>query len=775
MTSPEYGLQTLQLPDATVPESRIASARAAQDKVQRLILNDQLNRAWKRKEVQGLVDGNPPYRPGKLKKMGRLDACNVNWGTADSYCEQASGIFWDLFSESPTNFILRTGYGNVDDQEIWSPKMTQHAHEVLNEDPRWQFVFLTSQKFMVLHGCGPLYFETPTSVMPRFIPSGDLKLDENAESEPSYWEFACILMNYKPHELYDFINPAEPAERQGWNPKYARWAIMNAVPLKQSTGMTRDWEYWQKQLKQGSGWGSDDANVIKVAWCYWKEFDGTITHALVEQETSTNPVYVKELATGDSGGSSSDLEAAKDHSVSYLYYRKGKYKSWRECIHPMYYDRGNGTHYSVTGLGIKMHGAMNYENKLRCNLADKAMSPKLLFRPSTDSHAEFSLNQLADYGILSAGWTFDQTGVAGQMNDGMAMLGELGRTVSNNLAQYRQSPNRSSGNPPTLGQVQYEAQQQYRVANTQVSRYYKQLDVLFDTVVRRLCLPGNSDPLAKEFRRRCKDDEIPPEALTEIVKVEANRVAGQGSAVLRQAALDKCMAMRGAFPEEGQELLLQLWTAAQLGQRGSQLICRKVHKDTTGTEQEAEAVLQTAAMRIGVAPVITGQQDPAVFASVFLGAAGQALGSIPQGANPAQVFQFIDLAAPAAHAHIDRLAQDPQKKDMAKRMMKMWEELAKTTDQMKEKIATEGPPQKPMNGQPQLPPDQAEKLAVERAKGQLKLQQMMMSHRQRLQQRKETHDMQRASAMQDVQLKTAAEDLKTAAEIRRGNLKSFGA
>lgn len=760
------GLQTLLPPDAQVPETRMQNAREAQDKVRRLIDAD-LKRAKKRSLVQGLIDGNPPYRQSKLNQLGRKDALNVNFGTAASYIEQCTGIFQDLFAEAPTNFVIHTGFGdNLEQREEWSRQMTEIADDVLNEDPRWQFLFQNSQRYMVMHGCGPLLFETPTAVLPRWVPTGDLKVDELAESETSYWEFACILCRYKPHELFDFIRNPEAAQKVGWRVKYTRWAIMNAVPLRQTSGITRDWEFYQTELKTNAMNSFDDANVIKVAHCFWREFGpsgkpGKITHAIVEQETNrAGPL--PELGLN---------EAQRAESTQYLYFSKERYDDWSEVIHPMYYDRGNGYHYTVTGMGVPLYGAMQFENKLRCNLGDKAMSPKLLFKPTSEAHPEFTLQQLGDWGYIPASWEMLQTGAAGLMQDGMVMLNEVGRTVSNNLAQYRQSWSKGQGNPPTLGQVQLEAQMQYRVANTQVSRYYKQLDVLYREIVKRLCDKGNTDPLAVDFRKRCEEAAIPKEALGKVVKVEANRVAGQGSAVLRQGALDKLMMMAGGFPENGQENIKRDWIAAYAGQRAVDRYYPKQDQNRMASNDEVIASLQVAAMKEGMPPKISSDQDPLVFARVFLTAAMQALGAVPQGADPATVVAFVDQLGAAAAAHIQRLAQDPMRKGIAKQMTDMLKQIGQAADKLKGHLAQQ--PAKPTNGQPQLSPEDQEKLLAKRTERQMKITDWMQSRQQRMRQRDEEHKFKMSQKMQDAKVDVAKADLETAANIRRGNLKSL--
>jgi len=756
------GLQNLNT-DGSAPKCRVTSAAALQAFLRQIIQNDS-GRSTKRALVQGLVDGNAPFNPAKLRENGRGDACNVNWQTAKSYVEQAAGIFYDLYAESPLRFSLTIKTGDESERGEWQRIMAEVGTDILDTAPQWDYLMQMSQWWMTLHGYGPLWFENRDAVIPRWCKTGDLKVPDNTESELTYWESAFILIDYKPYELYEFIKNPEAAEKVGWDVEYVKKVIHYSMPARQQTGINMDWEWVQEQFKQNSFATYFDTNVIKVAHAFWKEFDGRITHAIVEQETQ---------------GSGSPLQGEPEQDnapIKYLFKKVGRYNSWQEVVHPFYFSKGNGKHYTVNGMGVSMYGALVYENRLRCKLADEAMSPKVMFRPTSESSTPFNITQLGPYMKLPAGWDLAPTPVSGHLEDGITMLNEVTRTTSNNLAQYRQSWSKSQGNPATATQVAVEQRQQHAVAGTQISRYYKQLDLFYTEIVRRLCNLNSTDALAREFQRRCIEQGVPREAFGRIGKVEAYRVSGEGSVTLRQNALDVLVQNIALFPEDGREQILCDWTASRVGQRNVKRYYPTKQRKTLGSEQEADAMLQVAAMKIGVPPVITSEQDPVVFASTFIGACGQAIGTVAQGAKIPEVLAFCELAMPAGIQHMQRFANDPTRQGIYKDLEKMFNEIASRVDQL-EKIMQkqmQEAAQQQQNAGPQLPPDVQQKLAIEDAKGQLKLKQMYLSHQQRLQQRKEQHEQQIAADRQRTNAQVAALDVTTAAEVRRGALRSMG-
>lgn len=749
------GLASLTPPAASVPETRVKDAGALQSQLQRFISNDlEGGRSAKRAKVLGLIDGNAPYSGERLKRLGRKDACNVNFGTARSYVQQAEGIFYDLTTESKTQMQIFCAFGKLYDRMTWSQIMSEEAHEALNRDPRWDYVQQCSIHQMVMHGCGPLWFENARTVVPRRCNAGDLIVPENAESEVSYWEQCFILQEYKPHEVYEMIKDAKAAAAIGWDVEYTRAVIMNALPRPQNqVGTLVRWEQLQNDFKQSSFASNYSADVLLLAHAFWIEFDGSITHAIIEQSSH-----------------GSNLNGGQDEAVKYLYFRRGRYPSWNCLVHPMYYDKGNGTHYSVTGLGIPMYAAMNIENRLRCNLVDKAMAPKMVFKPTMESNKPFGLVVKSDYAISPAGFDMQQFAVNGMLEDGMVMLNEVQRTSSANLSTYRHGLSRDSGgNPITAREVAARQQQQYAVANTAISRYYAQLDGLFSEIIRRMADLNNDDPIAKDFRERCQARGVPEECLGRIERVSASRVVGAGSVTLRQAALDKAMGVMGRLPEDGQDNLLDMWLSANLGRRSVRLLNPKRRSQALGTEQQANAMRDVAGMRTGVPPVITPEQSPAVFASTFIGAAGQAVGTLAKGANPGEVIAFVDLAVASGMAHMKRMLGDPLKKPLMKKLSGMIKQLEGVVNGVRKKMAKE---QKARQG-PSLPPEVQQELAVDAARAQLKLKQMAMSHRQRLQQRAEQHAMELATQASRARVETAAADLRAAGDIRRKRLSTL--
>src|SRR6185436_10799997 len=132
-------LKTLS-PDGEAPKTRIGTGQEAYQIWNNLWLAD-TDRAKRRTLVQGLVDGNPPYNPADLVAAGVSYRCNVNWGTAKAFLDNASGAFYDLFSESPTYVTVKLKkYEDkvTDENQVkWSNTVTEHFDWLLRYDDRF--------------------------------------------------------------------------------------------------------------------------------------------------------------------------------------------------------------------------------------------------------------------------------------------------------------------------------------------------------------------------------------------------------------------------------------------------------------------------------------------------------------------------------------------------------------------------------------------------------------------------------------------------------------
>ena len=656
-----------------VPKTRMGNAQAVRERITLLTSADNEGRARRRALVRGLVDGNPPYRASDLKNAGRSDSCNVNWRQAEAILTQAAGAFYDVFSEVPTYADIQLEHEDPELQSKWSRIASSEFHRMLDEDRSWDHTMQVSQENTVLYGRGPQVFQDEFDWRTRAVQDRDLLLPNFASSDTTQWEEAIVLTSLTPDQLYAKIADPNAARAMGWDVNLVKLAIMGAAQETNEQQQHRSWEWYQEKLKTQSLSYSTLSMTIQLAHYYVREFPvkgetvGKITHTVVLSPRS---------------------DQAGEQTQGFLFKRERRFDEWHQIIHPMYYDNmGGGKHYAVTGLGVKMYSSLEFQNRLWCDLADKVFAPKLLFKPQSENEAQkFRVMRMGPYGILPAGMELNQTPLAGLVDEGMAFSRATDSNLSANLAVYRQNLAGKEGNPVTATEVNERASQQARLGKTQLNRYYNQMDWLYAEKYRRAAaatsaaLPGGKEALA--FIKRCKDRGVPVDALRKTRKVSATRIVGQGSEFMRQAALEFILGLAAMLPREGVENLVKDSISARAGVK----MVERYYPDLGAqgpSEHLVDAVLQVAAAKVGVAPIVIKDQDHEVFASTFMNAASSAISSVQAGAPANQVLQFVSLLGPAIAQHIQMLAQDPIGKDKAAALEEQWNKLAELVDQLK--------------------------------------------------------------------------------------------
>ena len=726
-----------------VPACRMASAEAVQNFVQRLIDADS-KRSKKRAAVDGLVDGNPPYDPRKLRDSGQSDRANVNWGLSRSVLEGASSAFYDLVTQAAGCVCIETEYGSREKRIEYGRTMSKHADAALRANKCWNTWVQESQLDMVLHGTGPLLFENSRNVFPRFVPTENLLVPDRTPCNTAEWDIAAVLVEYYPPELYEFIIDEQAARHVGWDVEYTKEVIMRAVDKKMPDQRTYTWEWYQNEMKSNSFDYVDETLVCRLAHVFWYEFsqDGQarrITRAIVERSTSTG-------------------------ACKYLYINVGEYATWDQAVHPMYYDRGRGgLHHTVTGLGVKMFGAHEYQNRLFCMAMDKAFGPKLLFKCSTpEAQQKFQMAKLGEYGLMPNGAEFIQTPTNGFTKDALDMFRATDDLSRSTLSQYRQPVQMDKpGNPETAKEVGYKASTQGSLANTTFARYYEQVDALYFEMVRRMCDLNTSDPVAKKFQKDCRQDDVPEECFGRLKNVTAARVIGQGSPYLREEVVQSMSAVITRCSEEGQQNWLDDFIAAKAGSAQISRWNPKAETSQFMADQRVGAMTQIGLMKQGMAAVFSPSQNATTYAGTFINACLDAINSIQktQGKNMAEVVAFLDKCGPAAGAHIRRLLKDPMRHVIAVDFLSKWKKIMAMTEKLKGKLKQ----------QAQQEQAQQQKAQGVQSDAQIKAQKMQMDMKLKAQKQQAVLAMQAQKHRQQM----AIQDSTAASQISLNRLRSL--
>lgn len=718
----------------TPPKSRLNSPQAAKE------LADSMIRAGEKRNrtdaaVYGMVTGRQPYSDSELQKNGQLWRCNVNWGIGKSYLEVALTQPWDVVASAPTYCSIDLDFGPPEAREDWSKIVTEEFDRLNRRDRDLLYMFQLSQHNMVLYRYGPVVWFHPTDFRAQAIPQEDLFVLDNTKSNVSLWEAAVIRVPYAVHKLYGEIRNSEAATKAGWRVQAVKDSIMRAMPEDKSKHQD-DWMQFEQRLANNDLYETSKSESVMVYWVLWREFptaeypEGAISMAAV---------------SGD------------DSSQDWLYLHNNRYDDWRQVVCNFYYDNGDGTHYSVDGLGVKMFGALSMYDRIQCHAVDAAIfGAAYHFQALSDTGMDaLAVQPFGPYMLHPPGTNYVQTTPMGQALDSLVgVKQDLLFNLGNNLALYRQQRGSKKGNPATATEIQTEVENTSILGKSQLTRYFEQLDDFWTERARRACstkqsssMPGAKEAL--EFQKRCAMRGVPPQALQNLGKVMATRTIGYGNAGARNLAYQRLMELMPLLNEAGRRHLIEDVVDSQVG---AALMRRYVPEEQYSPDdmaQMAEARQSVGGMKVGVPPVLTPFQNPVIYAEEYIKAASGVVGSLQSGADPKEVFDFLAVCGPAIQAHLQRLASDPTRKQVYAALLERFKKLAQITDQLEKQLR--GSMQAQVRKQQQLEAqrrqmqgDMALKAQESQAKTQLKAQEKQ--HSMQLKQMQTQQKMQLADA-----------------------------
>lgn len=721
-----------------VPDSRLDSPLAARELVDEALKIRQAQNKVDA-EVYGLVSGQPPYSRALQKKHGQGWRANFPSRVGEAYLMTACIQYWDLVSSPQVRCLIETNVGKDEPERKKNGEIiTEEVERINQEDVDLDYMFQQSQHDMVLYRFGPVMWQDPFDYRAKAIPQHHLLVPKNAKSNVSDWPYAIILDYYRVDELFSKIKEEDSAQKVGWNVTEARRAIMeSAKSAGEQLSRQTDWLWWAQTIRNNDFWFSNFSKEIEVAWLLIPEFDGSIT--------------VKAITL--------------DGTSQWLYTKKGQYKNWNQAVNAFYYDIGDGSHHSVKGLGIKCLKALATFDRLNCQIVDLGFITGGLHFKGTNSTDYDALSVVAHGTFFYHPPNVDLLPVqqsASVMEGPLKAKQDQLNLLTSNLAIYRPQIGMKPGNPPTARQVEYEAENMNIVGRAQINRYYVQLDRFWEERVRRLCAEGITTATQGgrdilRFQERCKKRGVPVEALRDIRSVRASRTLGWGSA---DARLQTLMRMAQRFPlynETGRRNLLEDLTSADVGYTNMRRYCPEDgNLEATELDQMAEAYQQLAGVKVGVSPIVSPSQNPAIYANIFLLGAEAAAQSLQQGADRSVVFNFLETIGPAIMQHINRMAGDPTRKQLVSQLQQRWSGLAKLHQQLGMELqrAAQQAQQRQMRQQQQMQ-------AMISEAG-LRRQQMMMDQGLRQQKQDQQNELKQQQSDQRLAITQAESDQRLA-------------
>jgi hypothetical protein len=753
---PNAPIQTIS-PSGRAPKSRIKDSNAAYQLFESIKDADRTAAKY-RCQIQGLVDGNPPYRAEELKKQGQLWRCNVNFREAESIIDTNADSIWELDMEVPQLINVKCEINDPQRPGInYGEIIEQEYTRTVKAWPDYFFNRMLCTKEMLVTGIGPMFWPDQYDWRPRATKRASLLIAPDSKSAIGELELVGFRHTFQAHELYDKIKDPESAKiaaESGWNTDLIREVIIksakNTSP-KEGGLQTTVFEAIQQQLKNNDlAASSNDCQPIRVIQFLVKEYNGKV---------SRHMIYEDEELPG------------------YLYTGQDEYEGMEQALCLFIWNIGDGFYKSIKGLGHRIFPHVELSNRFINTIVDGAsMSSSFILEPTGSGQQAINLMRLGPITVLPSGFKAIQHTFAPNLTQLIGVRNMQHQILNNNTGVYKKQLEGPDQPDRTATEVQTEERKSAKLEKNQINIHYLHLDAMHNQIFRRLCnekypKEAGGYKAAKDFQRRCKKRGVPAEAFNpDNITVSAMRAIGYGSATMHDIVTKEVLGMAPALDEIGRRNAVRDRLAALVGYTMVDRYAPEVGRDQIPTSEHSLAMLENNDIMGGQQVVVGVDQPHAIHWLVHLPmlmSIAKPFMDQPQSVNLQQAVPAMGIGIQHLAQHMQAMAQDPSRKGQVDMMQKQLDQLAKVFQQM-QKMAQQQAKQMQAQQQAQQQQVQQAQQTLQDRDWQLKLAEIQKNFEVKMQNMLAQNKIREEKARHSMQLA----DMSTAATIQRENAKA---
>jgi hypothetical protein len=665
-----HGLETISK-SGVAPEERLPSAARRRSLAALLIKNDGPRNKFDTR-IKGMVDGNPPYTPSKLKKLAQSWRDNTNYGEGRSARDTAMVPYYDLLAGSKHYCNVRLKHPDRTLVQEKSEIATEQFDAMLRAWEPFEYNLMLAMNDRLLYGKGFMAWCERWGMDFKWVNRFNVHVPDRSEACVDYLEALVIEEDMPVDKLYRYAKASGAGER-GWNVKECERAIRRAEAVKKNEDDRQDRQ--QQRLADKDLLEGQSSAAINAAHVFVREFNGKISHYIVELEGAASSV-----------GPTSESRPDGD-----LFGKQDEYDSWRQCFWATFHEITDGSWNGASGLGRAIIKHIEIKNRLQCAATDLAfLRSSINVQASSEaSFGKVAVIQQGPITVYPPGYThLNVASFVGDIDSVLGLNEHLHRLIGRNTGIFQQVPEKTEGNPLTATGEMLRQQHTAVLTNSSVQRFYRDLDWLYSELYRRAVETPRSlrDDKLKEFFAMCEDRGLTEEELKDVDYVRAQRNSGNGSIMMRQQNLAALAPLVSSFPEKGRtewvrdsaSALTNFETASRYMPDG------EVGEDITHHHQIAQ--LENDSLKNGSPVIFSPNDNHVIHAQVHLQNAGGALQGLEQGADPMQVLAGLEMLMPHCNMHVISLEQNPGRQNEAKMLREQWNQIAKMTDDLRKQV-----------------------------------------------------------------------------------------
>lgn len=657
-----------------IPEKVIGNINAARAIFSQLYTNN-LPRIVLMAEIDGMIAGNPPYDPVKLREANLTSMANFNTLEPRAWFERGALSYYNLLytNESIINITVR---GDAPELADIGGILSRNWNKVVREEWRSFDINMASLSAqLVKFGVSPGIWSDEKTFRWSVAELSKFLVPDQCQSDLDLMTVCCIENTVPITYLIEVYNQFKTGEETHWNKEQLMYLLcwLANTPVK-NTFTPEDLVQLQQKITQGDlSFDNIYNESVPLVSLFYKENDGTISHYM----------FHRYFGMGDSS--------------DFIYEFKSQYKKWQDFVVVFTQSPGEKYIHSNRGLGHKIFALSQAKMQGDCSLADLsrwASTPLVKTSPTAIRDAD---------GIRINLGTATNIGGADFVNNTMGANIEPVIAASQYFSNMMQTNAAFSGDDPGVpdrsqqGSLaptseKFKALREYGVLRNQVSHFYNTCDVLFKEMTRRLVNLDATCPdyyIYKKFRDLCIEEGVPEilfknkaGELPSSWEVSATRTAGAGSQLGHIVGMELLMPITGSFGRREQNAFKKDWIRATVGQ---EYIPSYTQDDEDSDEiagGASLAVTENGLMKLSQNVLATATNDQRAHIGVHMALGRELMDQISVGVegggmDVVQGDKVFNLLIPHLQQHVSFLASNPFAKNFLEQIKKPLDEIVK--------------------------------------------------------------------------------------------------
>lgn len=745
-------------------------------------------RAADRATLLRLYNGSPPYDESTAEEnniqVNRNDLEGVN------ILAQARRQWNNAFLKPFNFFTVKADSGPAHQRSAWSAVATRNANRLLKRDRRMVGQVRATGANTIIFGIGPTMWPDRRTIIPRPIPVGSLMVPSETEIDDfDNLQYFAVFREWTFAQLYEQTHG--PRVDPGWNMKLVESQLNYIYDELRKSPNSLAYQYMPERIeeliKQDKGYfGSDAVPTVDVWDFYFREAEngkGWYRRILLDWGAG------EDLSAWKRSGSRPTSKNMVGEKSQFLY-TSGRRKyadSLDQVLHCQFGDCSAYApfkYHSIRSLGWMLWGVCDLQNRLHCKF-NEAVFEQLMWFFQTAGQQDLNRLKKASFehmGVIPQGIRFLTPNERYIPNAPLIQMAfaRNQQLMATATTSYTQDFERTASDQPrTATETMAIVNSAQALASGILELAYTYEAFKYREMFRRLCLKGNTDPMAREFRLACLKEGLPAEMLDpDRWTIESEQVVGGGNKTIQMATVQFLNSIRQNLPPDGQRIVDHLAVEAATDQPDLAEEIAPLSENRPISNSMNNVQNATGRLLQGLDYRLPKDAVHADYATVWLEDLGVEIQQVMQRGGVPTMEELNGLAKLAQHIAgvLDIMGQNPDDKEKVRQyqdIFKGYENLLKGFGQ---RLAQQMRAQSGPAGNGGAGEEQAKTMT--KLQGQLllakaKADNTRQSHAQRTAQKQVSWEMEEQRKQQQAQADLARQEITTRQELMHNRLKSL--